>query len=82
MIFILFAAKIAAERQFFCTLPFNLRGAYKRVIFHQMEPYHAKHYAYELSLQKLTVPLTDAQVDLNPHQVVVTPVCFPFPCLR
>jgi len=38
--------------------------------------YHAKYYAYELtrryaanSLQKLTASLSDAQVDLNPHQV-------------
>jgi len=39
-------------------------------------PYHAKYFAYELtkrcpadSLQKLTSSLSDAQVDLNPHQV-------------
>lgn len=38
--------------------------------------YHAKYYAYELtkrcpsdSLEKLTASLSDAQVDLNPHQV-------------
>jgi len=38
--------------------------------------YHAKYYAYELtrrcpadSLQKLTASLSDAQVDLNPHQI-------------
>src|SRR5437762_11550239 len=38
--------------------------------------YHAKYYAYELtrryssnSLQKFTASLSDAQVDLNPHQV-------------
>lgn len=41
-----------------------------------LTPYHAKYYAYELtrryssnSLHKLTAPLADAQVDLNPHQV-------------
>lgn len=39
-------------------------------------PYHAKYFAYELtkryssnSLQKFTASLSDAQVDLNPHQV-------------
>lgn len=39
-------------------------------------PYHAKYFAFELtkrcssdSLQKLTSSLSDAQVDLNPHQV-------------
>ena len=39
-------------------------------------PYHAKYFAYELtkrcssdSLEKLTMSLSDAQVDLNPHQV-------------
>jgi SNF2 family DNA or RNA helicase len=42
----------------------------------QLTPYHAKYFAYELtkrcssdSLQKLAVSLSDAQVDLNPHQV-------------
>jgi len=41
-----------------------------------LTPYHAKYFAYELtkrcpadSLQKLTSSLSDAQVDLNPHQV-------------
>ena len=39
-------------------------------------PYHAKYFAYELtkryssnSLQKFTASLSDAQVDLNPHQI-------------
>jgi superfamily II DNA or RNA helicase len=39
-------------------------------------PYHAKYFAYELtrryssdSLQKLAASLSDAQVDLNPHQI-------------
>src|SRR3989339_499688 len=42
----------------------------------QITPYHAKHFAFELtkrsssdSLQKLASSLLDAQVDLNPHQV-------------
>src|SRR4030042_1078082 len=41
-----------------------------------LTPYHAKYFAYELtgryssvSLQKLAASLSDAQVDLNPHQV-------------
>lgn len=41
-----------------------------------LTPYHAKYFAYELtrryssnSLAKLTASLSDAQVDLNPHQV-------------
>ncbi|MCX6252632.1 MAG: SNF2-related protein [Bacteroidetes bacterium] len=39
-------------------------------------PYHAKYFAYEItkryssnSLQKFTASLSDAQVDLNPHQI-------------
>ncbi len=42
----------------------------------QLTPYHAKYFAYELtkrcssnSIQKLAASLSDAQVDLNPHQV-------------
>lgn len=42
----------------------------------QLTPYHVKYFAYELtrrypsdSLQKLAASLSDAQVDLNPHQV-------------
>jgi len=42
----------------------------------QITPYHAKYFAYELtlrspsdSIQKLATTLLDAQVDLNPHQV-------------
>ena len=42
----------------------------------QLTPYHAKYYAYELtkrcssnSLEKLAASLSDAQVDLNPHQI-------------
>ena len=41
-----------------------------------LTPYHAKYFAFELtrryaanSLQKFTASLSDAQVDLNPHQV-------------
>jgi len=41
-----------------------------------LTPYHAKYFAHELtrryssdSLQKLAASLSDAQVDLNPHQV-------------
>jgi len=41
-----------------------------------LTPYHAKYFAYELtrryssdSLQKFAASLSDAQVDLNPHQV-------------
>jgi ATP-dependent DNA helicase RecG len=41
-----------------------------------LTPYHAKYFAYELtrryssdSLQKLAASLSDAEVDLNPHQV-------------
>jgi len=42
----------------------------------EITPYHAKYYSYELtkrcasnSIEKLAVSLSDAQVDLNPHQV-------------
>ncbi len=42
----------------------------------QLTPYHAKYYAYELtkrassnSIEKLAASLSDAQVDLNPHQI-------------
>lgn len=42
----------------------------------QLTPYHAKYFAYELtkrcssnSIEKLAASLSDAQVDLNPHQV-------------
>jgi ERCC4-related helicase len=42
----------------------------------QLTPYHAKYFAYELtkrcssnSIGKLAASLSDAQVDLNPHQV-------------
>src|SRR5580698_2385279 len=42
----------------------------------KLTPYHAKYFAYELtrryssdSLEKLTAALSDAQVDLNPHQI-------------
>jgi len=39
-------------------------------------PYHAKYFSFELTrrypsdnLQKLAISLSDARVDLNPHQV-------------
>jgi len=42
----------------------------------QLTPYHAKYFAYELtkrcssnSIQKFAASLSDAQVDLNPHQI-------------
>lgn len=42
----------------------------------QITPYHAKYFAYELtkrsasnSIEKLAASLSDAQVDLNPHQI-------------
>ncbi len=42
----------------------------------QLTPYHAKYFSYELtkrcssnSVEKLATSLSDAQVDLNPHQV-------------
>ncbi len=42
----------------------------------QLTPYHAKYYAHELtkrsssnSIEKLAASLSDAQVDLNPHQI-------------
>jgi superfamily II DNA/RNA helicase len=42
----------------------------------QLTPYHAKYFAYELtkrsssnSIEKLAASLSDAQVDLNPHQI-------------
>ena len=41
-----------------------------------LTPYHAKYFAYELtrrcsssSIQKLAASLSDAQADLNPHQI-------------
>ena len=41
-----------------------------------LTPYHAKYFAYELtrkhssdSLRKFAATLSDAQVDLNPHQI-------------
>ena len=55
----------------------------------QLTPYHAKYFAYELtkrcssdSLQKLAVSLSDAQVDLNPHQVEAALFAFRSPLSR
>ncbi len=51
--------------------------------------YHAKYFAYELTkrcpadkLEKLAISLTDAQVDLNPHQVEVALFAFHSPLSR
>lgn len=51
-----------------------------------LTPYHAKYYAYELTkrcssntLEKLTASLSDAQVDLNPHQVEAALFAFKSP---
>lgn len=51
--------------------------------------YHAKYYAYELtkrcpsdSLEKLVPPLSDAQVDLNPHQIEAALFAFHSPFTR
>ncbi len=53
---------------------------------HQITPYHAKFFAYELTRQlaandigKLTASLQDAQVDLNPHQVEASLFAFQSP---
>src|SRR3989339_684481 len=52
----------------------------------QITPYHAKHFAFELtkqsssnSLQKLASSLLDAQVDLNPHQIEAALFAFKSP---
>lgn len=52
----------------------------------QLTEYHAKYYAYELtkrcpsdSLNKLAVSLSDAQVDLNPHQIEAALFAFKSP---
>jgi SNF2 family DNA or RNA helicase len=52
-------------------------------------PYHAKYFAYELTkrcpadkLEKLAISLTDAQVDLNPHQVEAALFAFHSPLSR
>jgi len=54
---------------------FSPHGLKEKMTSH-LTPYHAKYFAYELtrryssdSLQKLAASLSDAQVDLNPHQV-------------
>lgn len=53
---------------------------------HQLTPYHAKYFAYELERQypadnmgKLTASLQDAQVDLNPHQIEAALFAFQSP---
>ncbi|CAG0979784.1 partial RNA polymerase-associated protein RapA, partial [Anaerolineae bacterium] len=59
--------------------------------FHDMQltDYHAKYYAHELtkrcasdSLEKLAASLSDAQVDLNPHQVDAALFAFRSPLSR
>ena len=52
-------------------------------------PYHAKYFAYELtkrcasdSIEKLAAALSDAQVDLNPHQVEAALFAFRSPFSR
>ncbi len=70
------------------TTDFTRQKTPKLDIFHIMNltPYHAKYYAYELtrryssnSLQKFTASLSDAQVDLNPHQVEAALFAFKSP---
>jgi len=55
----------------------------------QLTPYHANYFAYELTKQcssnsigKLAASLSDAQVDLNPHQVEAVLFAFPPPSQR
>ena len=55
----------------------------------QLTDYHAKYYAHELmkrcssdSLEKLAATLTDAQVDLNPHQIEAALFAFRSPLSR
>jgi len=52
-------------------------------------PYYVKYFAYELTkrcpadkLEKLAISLTDAQVDLNPHQVEAALFAFHSPLSR
>jgi ERCC4-related helicase len=54
-----------------------------------LTPYHAKYFAYELtkrcasdSIEKLAAALSDAQVDLNPHQVEAALFAFRSPFSR
>ena len=54
-----------------------------------LTPYHAKYIAYELtrrcasdSVEKLTAVLSDAQVDLNPHQIEAALFAFSNPLSR
>ncbi len=55
----------------------------------QLTPYHAKYFSYELtkrcssnSIEKLAVSLSDAQVDLNPHQIEAALFAFCSPLSR
>jgi len=54
-----------------------------------MTPFHAKYYAYELTLrrppgsdERLASALADAQVDLNPHQIDAALFAFRSPLSR
>lgn len=58
----------------------------KTIFTENLTEYHAKYYAYELtkrcssdSLNKLAVSLSDAQVDLNPHQIEAALFAFKSP---
>ena len=64
---------------------FSPHGLKEKMTSH-LTPYHAKYFAYELtrryssdSLQKLAASLSDAQVDLNPHQVEAALFAFSSP---
>lgn len=55
----------------------------------QITPYHAKYFAHELtkrcssdSLEKLSATLSNAQVDLNPHQIEAALFAFKSPLLK
>jgi SNF2 family DNA or RNA helicase len=55
----------------------------------KLTPYHAKYIAHELtrrcasdSIEKLTAILSDAQVDLNPHQIEAALFAFRNPLSR
>ena len=55
----------------------------------KLTPYHAKYIAHELtrrcasdSVEKLTAVLSDAQVDLNPHQIEAALFAFRNPLSR
>lgn len=58
----------------------------KRINMSKITPYHAKYFAYELtkrcssdSLEKLSSTFSNAQVDLNPHQIEAALFAFKSP---